>query len=100
MYDWETALKDSKKDINHLVNCMNRAYGINVFLDKDDLKQVSYIALFKACNKYDPDRENCNGQKSSFRTFARRVIYNTLITFCKKHIDNNGNEFIQFFPLD
>ena len=50
-------------------------------VDRDDLKQVGVMALFAAGDYYDPRHPS----RSSFKTYAYRIIYNALLN----HLDDN-----------
>lgn len=52
----------------------------NPLYDFDELYQEATIALWKSIEKYNPDRED----KSTFSTFAHKVIFNDILQVIKK----------------
>ena len=72
--DKEKLFNDNLKLAHYVLN--EKFQGKNTYFpgnDYDDLTQVAYIGLWKACITFKPDK------KINFSTYAIKVIYNEIL---------------------
>ena len=68
------------QDNLHLVRPMARHYAQQTGQDHDDLLQVGYLGLIKACNRFEPQRGN------SFPSFAKPHIRGAILHFLRDKV--------------
>ena len=68
------------QDNLHLVRPIARHYAQQTGQDHDDLLQVGYLGLIKACNRFEPQRGN------SFPSFAKPHIRGAILHFLRDKV--------------
>ena len=68
------------QDNLHLVRPIARHYAQQTGQDHDDLLQVGYLGLIKACNRFEPERGN------SFHSFAKPHIRGAILHFLRDKV--------------
>ena len=68
------------QDNLHLVRPIARHYSQQTGQDHDDLLQVGYLGLIKACNRFEPQRGN------SFPSFAKPHIRGAILHFLRDKV--------------